>query len=261
MYNYLLWCLKIGIVTNLFLFFKTLSEPFSSVDVYLLAPAQLLFLISAYRCLFPNNYSKKIVLHDTFFSSIFLTRFLVTFVEIAYIYQFSYVLRLINDDQFLIVDLLSWIMVLQVSISQFFVWSAILFNEENLYFYEELGWFVIFSINTILSIFLYFFAEINSTQVVLLVISTIFGFLYLPWQVIHIRMIKRRVRQMSQSEGSLPAFKKEIFFKGLRKSLYERIKLTDYDSWGGWVGMTWMYNYWIILIPGWMFYIVYIFSM
>ena len=58
--------------------------------------------------------------------------FLVTFVEIAYIYQFSYVLRLINDDQFLIVDLLSWIMVLQVSISQFFVWSAILFNEENL---------------------------------------------------------------------------------------------------------------------------------
>ena len=70
MYNYLLWCLKIGIVTNLFLFFKTLSEPFSSVDVYLLAPAQLLFLISAYRCLFPNNYSKKIVLHDTFFSSI-----------------------------------------------------------------------------------------------------------------------------------------------------------------------------------------------
>ena len=73
-------------------------------------------------------------------------------------------------------------------------------------------------------------------------------------------MIKRRVRQMSQSERSLSKFKKEIFFKGLRKSLYERIKLTDYDSWGGWVGMTWMYNYWIILIPGWMFYIVYIFS-
>ena len=40
-------------------------------------------------------------------------------------------------------------MVLQVSISQFFVWSAILFNEENLYFYEELGWFVIFSIKII----------------------------------------------------------------------------------------------------------------
>ena len=189
MYKYLLWSLKIGIFINLFLFSKTLGEPFSSVDVYLLVPAQLLFIISAYRCRFPNNYSKKIVLHDTFFSSIFLTRFLVTFVEIAYIYQFSYVLRLINDDQFLIVDLLSWIMVLQVSISQFFVWSAILFNEENLYFYEELGWFVIFSINTILSIFLYFFAEIHNTQVALLIISIIFGFLYLPWQVIHLRNI------------------------------------------------------------------------
>jgi len=72
---------------------------------------------------------------------------------------------------------------------------------------------------------------------------------------------KKRVRQMSQSEGSLPEFKSEIFFKGLRESFNERIKRTDYDSWGGWVGMTWMYNYWIILIPGWMFYIVYIFSM
>jgi hypothetical protein len=260
MYKYLLWSLKLGIIINLFLFFKTLSEPFASVDFYLLAPAQLLFVISAYRCLFPNNYSKKIVLHDTFFSSIFLTRFLVTFVEIAYIYQFSYVIRLINDDQFLIVDILTWIMVLQVSISQFFVWSAILLNEENLYYYEELGWFVIFSINTFLSIFLYLFAEVHSAQIILLIISIIFGLLYLPWQIIHLRMIKKRVKQMSQTEGKLPKFKSEIFYKGLSESFYTRIKRTDYDSWGGWVGMTWMYNYWIILIPGWMFYIVYIFS-
>ena len=76
----------------------------------------------------------------------------------------------------------------------------------------------IFSINTILSVFLYLFAEIHNAQVVLLIISIIFGFLYLPWQVIHLRMIKRRVRQMSQSEGSLPEFKSEIFFKGLRES-------------------------------------------
>jgi hypothetical protein len=73
-------------------------------------------------------------------------------------------------------------------------------------------------------------------------------------------MIKKRVKQMSQTEGKLPKFKSEIFYKGLSESFYTRIKRTDYDSWGGWVGMTWMYNYWIILIPGWMFYIVYIFS-
>ena len=260
MYKYLLWSLKLGVLVNLYFFFTTLIEPFSSVDYYLLFPAQLLFLISAYRCIFPNNYSKKIVLHDTFFSSIFLTRFLVTFVEIAYIYQFSYVIRLINADQFMLVDILSWIMVIQVSVSQLFVWSAILLNEENFYFYEELGWFLIFILNTFLSIFLYIFAFVENSQIILLLISSIFGFLYLPWQMIHLKTIKNRVRKMNQSEGQIPIFDRDIFYKGLQQSLTKRIKRTDYESWGGWVGMTWMYNYWIILIPGWMFYIIYVFS-
>ena len=255
MYKYLLLSLKLGVLVNLFLFFNTLQEPFSSVDYYLLVPAQLLFLISAYRCVFPNNYSKNIVLHDTFFSSIFITRFLVTFVEIAYIYQFSYVIRLINDGQFLFVDFLSWIMVIQVSLSQLFVWFAIILNKENLYFYEELGWFIIFALNTILSAILYIFANVEGNQIILLIISLVFGFLYLPWQIIHLKTIKDRVVKMSQSEVQTLGFN-----EGLKKSLTKRIKLTDYESWGGWVGMTWMYNYWIILIPGWMFYIVYVFS-
>ena len=52
-----------------------------------LIPAQILFFVSAYRCLFPVGYVKNIVLHDTIFSSIFLTRLLATFVEITYIYM------------------------------------------------------------------------------------------------------------------------------------------------------------------------------
>ena len=36
----------------------------------------------------------------------------------------------------------------QVVISQAFVWSAILTKRLHLYFYEELGWLVIFAANT-----------------------------------------------------------------------------------------------------------------
>ena len=126
MYKHLLWFLKIGAVVNLYFLLQTLKFPMASIDPYILVPAQVLFFVSAYRCLFPVSYTKNIVLHDSFFSSIFLTRLLATFVEVAYIYQFSYVLRIINEGQIPIIDLLSWLMVFQVVISQFFVWGAIL---------------------------------------------------------------------------------------------------------------------------------------
>ena len=95
------------------------------------------------------------VLHKSFLSSVFLTRFLATFVEVAYIYQFSYLIRLINSDQIPLVDVLSWLMVVQVIASQCFVWGAILTQKQTFYFYEELGWGVIFSINTVVSAILY----------------------------------------------------------------------------------------------------------
>ena len=42
------------------------------------------------------------------------------------------------------IDALSWWMVVQVVISQGFVWSAIATRDLGRYFWEELGWFVIF---------------------------------------------------------------------------------------------------------------------
>ena len=47
----------------------------------------------------PNRYVGNVVFHDTALSSTFLTRLLATFSEVAYIYQFSYVLRVLNVDR------------------------------------------------------------------------------------------------------------------------------------------------------------------
>ena len=79
------------------------------VNLHLLVPAQILFLVSAYRCFFPVNYTTHAVMHDSIFSSVFITRFLATFVEIAYIYQFSYLIRFINENQIPMIDILSWL--------------------------------------------------------------------------------------------------------------------------------------------------------
>ena len=103
--------------------------------------------MSAFRCLFPNQYKGNVVFHDTPLSSIFLTRLLATFAEVAFIYQLSHVLRLLNVDRLGWVDALSWLMVVQVVISQLFVWGAILTGRLALYFWEELGWAVLVAAN------------------------------------------------------------------------------------------------------------------
>ena len=88
-------------------------------------PAQILFAVSGYRCLFPNRYKDNVVLHPSPLSSTLVTRVLATFAEVAWIYQFSHVIRLLDLEQVGWVEVLSWLMVLQVVVSQFFVWGAI----------------------------------------------------------------------------------------------------------------------------------------
>ena len=102
-----LWLLKLGVLVNLFFLANTFVPPESSVDPRLLLPAQILFAVSAFRCLFPNQYKGNVVFHDTPLSSIFLTRLLATFAEVAFIYQLSRVLRLLNVDRVGRVDALS----------------------------------------------------------------------------------------------------------------------------------------------------------
>src|SRR5215468_1852971 len=150
-----LWLLKLGALLNLYLLANTLVPPASAVDRSLLVPAQILFAVSAFRCLFPNQYKGNVVFHDTLLSSIFLTRLLATFAEVAFIYQLSHVLRLLNVDRVGWVDAFSWLMVMLVVVSQVFVWSAILTGRLALYFWEELGWTILVAANAVASVGLY----------------------------------------------------------------------------------------------------------
>jgi hypothetical protein len=69
------------------------------VDPNLVLPAQIFFVVSLYRCLFPVRYEHNVVFHDSIFSSIFATRLSATIAEVAYIYQFSRVLRLSTSSR------------------------------------------------------------------------------------------------------------------------------------------------------------------
>ena len=46
-------------------------------------------------------------------------------------------------------------MVIQVFLSQIFVWISIIKNNEKYYFFEEIGWLIIFLINTAAHFYLY----------------------------------------------------------------------------------------------------------
>jgi len=258
MYKYLLWILKIGTLINIYFLLQTIISPISNVDSFLLIPAQILFLVSAYRCMFPVNYSSHAVLHDNAFSSVFITRFLVTFVEISYIFMFSHVIRIINNHEILIVDIFSWLMVIQVSISQIFVWCAILTKNENLYFYEEIGWFNIFLLNFVCSvIILLSFIDFNNLEI-LLYLNLLFGIGYLPWQIFHLKSIKTRINKLkNDSSGN---YVRTTLLGGFKSSLKRRVVSHDPEDWGGIIGFTWMLNYFVTLIPVWVYFILYTFS-
>ena len=248
---YFFWLLKLGIPINLYFFWKTLSYPLALVDSNLLIPAQILFIVSAYRCCYPVNYSTHAAIHDSVFSSIFITRVLATLSEIAYIYQFSYLLRLINNDMFFIIEFASWIMVFQVVISQCFVWAAILTKKQKLYYYEEFGWAIIFFINTVCSLCLNIGGETIDSYKTLIYINLIFGSIYLPWQWFHLRSIKLRV-----DNNIVFNTKRDIIKKGLFDSINFKKISSDPKDWGGTIGLTWMACYWATLIPMWLYYII-----
>ena len=82
------------------------------------------------------------------FSKIFII-IPLTFLEFSfYVYKSDKNISPLEAFSFgMFVDLISWLMVIQVIISQFFCWGAILLKYERFYFYEEFGWFIIFFIN------------------------------------------------------------------------------------------------------------------
>ena len=245
-----LWVLKLGALINLYLIAGLFS--LATPDLYAVVPALILLWVSLFRCLFPNRYLDNIVFHDTPLSSIFLTRCLATFSEVAYIYQFSYVIRVLNVESVGWVDALSWLMVVQVGVSQVFVWSAILTQRLRLYFFEEVGWWVIFFANTLASGFLYLSADTPPEGLLLVKLNLFFAVGYLPWQVLHLRSLRKEAR--TDSEASVG------WRTGLREALQHREPRTDSAGWGGAIGLTWMVAYWATLIPFWVYTVAVVLS-
>lgn len=254
--NRFLWLLKLGALVNLYFLARTLSPPLASADAHIRLPALILFAVSAFRCLFPVSYKDNIVFHRSPLSSIFLTRLLATFSEIALIYQLAYLIRLLNAGYAGWVELLSWLMVLQVVLSQFFVWGAILTGNLSLYFYEELGWWAIYAANTLASAYLYAAIDSFGGRELLLLLNMGFGAVYLPWQFFHLRALRRDARRQARSTGAPSRVTWSALYSGLRQSIYVKRKTSESLAWGGMVGMVWMAGYWATLIPMWVFQMV-----
>ena len=256
MYKYFLYLLKLGTLLNLYFLFKTLTPPLLFVDLHIRIPAQIFFIVSAFRCFFPVSYVTGAVLHDSLLSSIFLTRLIATFSEVAYIYLFSYLIRLFNVGQIPLIDALSWLMVVQVVISQCFVWCAILTERQKLYFYEEVGWGVIFVIYTAASAILYGTSGSLGSWKLLLELNLLFGALYLPWQFFHLKALRLRAKHQKINEDMHANISWSMLKKGLYQSIQVKNLTTQPDPWGGTLGMTWMIGYFAALIPVWIYLIL-----
>ena len=246
-----LWLLKLGALVNLYFLTHTLVPPESTADPHLLVPAQIFFAVSGFRCLFPNQFKGNVVFHDTPLSSIFLTRLLATFAEVGFVYLLSQVLRLVNFGRIGWVDALSWLLVVQVVISQCFVWGAILTGRLALYFWEELGWAILVAANAVASAGLYSTRDARGDAATLIHINLVFGLVYLSWQVANLRL--QIVDAKRAGETLRPAMRVswKLLGAGLRRSICERKRTTEAAAWGGLVGLLWMTAYFATLLPMW----------
>jgi hypothetical protein len=254
-FTVLLWLLKLGALVNLTFLANTYALRAFETDPHIVIPAQILFGVSAYRCLFPNRYKDNVVLHASPLSSTLVTRVLATFAEVAWIHQLSHLIRLVNHDQVAWVEALSWLMLCQVLVCQCFVWGAILTGRLALYFYEEIGWAVIFVANTGASAYLYLTADALDGSEFLLQLNLLFGLVYLPWQLIHLRQLRADAGARDETTERI-AVTWPLVANQLRRALRQRKRATDAAAWGGLVGLTWMTAYWATLIPMWVHQIV-----
>ena len=136
-------------------------------------------------------------------------------------------------------------------------WVAILTEQFAFYFYEELGWALIYAANTIASAYLYVTVGELGAREVLLQLNLVFGAVYLPWQFLHLRTLHSNARQSGKrtATGSSSSLL-QVLAGGLRRSIRQKNRRTDAQSWGGIIGLTWMIGYWATLLPMWVHYIV-----
>ena len=99
-------------------------------------------------------------------------------------------------------------------------------------------------------------SNISSDHNILVILNIIFGILYLPWQVFHLKSILNRIKGNKDIQNQSIQFNKEKMKMELNNSFHERKVTYEQSDWGGVVGIMWMYGYWILIIPIWVFYIV-----
>ena len=128
-------------------------------------------------------------------------------------------------------------------LAQCFVWSSIILHTDSLMFFEEFSWFLMFVINTGLNIvFLY-----HGNRSTLVILSLVHGALYLPWQTLHLKYIL----SLDDPPFSLSIVTISRILAGLKRALWYRKKSLVREDWGGWIGESWMFCYWI-LMPIWL---------
>jgi hypothetical protein len=188
---------------------------------------------------------------------VFATRLLATFAEVAFIFLLAYVLQRLN------VAGVGWVygvavyMVLQIVLSQIFVWLAIVGEQFELYFYEELGWVFLFAALVIASVYLRLTVDADAAKEILLDLNLLFAAVYLPFQIINLRAIRANARREARPRAPWTA---ERVATGIQRSIQVKNRRTDAASWGGIVGLIWMTGYWATLLPMWVYEIVRAFS-
>ncbi|MCR9096990.1 MAG: hypothetical protein NXI30_22440 [bacterium] len=253
-----LHALKLGTITNVAFLIHALSIPADRRDPLLVIPGAILFAVSAWRCCLPNRYEGNVVLHDTVLSSAFVTRVLATFSEVAYVSFFAVALMRLDPTGRPGVQAIAIFMVAAATISQGFVWTAILTDRYRLYVYEEIGWLVLFAGHTVGAGWLFFDDPTDAGTRSLLVLALVFGAGYLPWQLFHLRFLVREARE--QERDPAPGGGDTSISQRVRATLFVRERATSSEAWGGIIGVTWMAAYWVLVIPVWMHVILRVLS-
>ena len=253
-YSTFLWLLKLGALPNLYFVLCTAAL---RADPYIVVPAQTFFAVSIYRCVFPVHYEHFVVFHDSVWSSVFATRLLATFSEVAYIFLLAHVLQRLNVHNAAWVNAVAWLMVLQVVVCQVCVWVAILTERSRFYFYEELGWGLMYAANAIASAYLYLTVDTLAGKETLLQLNLIFGVGYMPFQIVNVWKVYVQAKQ--QGDAGEP-WTVERWATGLRRAIHMKNRRTDAVAWGGLVGAIWMAGYWATLLPMWVYCIVRVFA-
>lgn len=177
----------VGALTNAWCLYVTMGMH-ELVPAGIMIPAQVFIIVCGFRCVFPNYYNDCVVLHDTWLSSIWLTRFFATFSEVFWLWQLAEVARDLNATReagpLIWIDVCSWVIVFLVCFAQCCVWASLTFETEFLMWYEEANWTIIFVLNTMINLWFLLSGDVHSSEDPrwsCVWLSLVFGAIFLPF--------------------------------------------------------------------------------